>query len=270
MVSVCVWVCGNSRNQLCVMSQSPPFQFISSTRKRWEGWQVCVSAHACVYVCVCVCVWWGQKKEKEVKEHNATDRRRKSLLRLILNFRDPLDLETNTHTHTGAEIPTRDPVASVYVSLWSLTSWTPAAAAMSSGSSMALFLLSLLFLSLPLPLLQSFSSVLSAHSIRWINFLFVSLHLVPLSPGFPSMQKHMDKLALCGVCEYKPELRLAAVTCTNWSSWTCQHFHPASFSVNWYTVVTGQKCLDWFVSLWLVSFLHNLLETLFWRSCSEG
>ena len=66
-----------------------------------------------------------KKKKKEVlKEHNASDRRRKSLLRLILDFRDPLDLETHdTHshtqiyTHTGAEIPTRDLMASVCVSL---------------------------------------------------------------------------------------------------------------------------------------------------------
>lgn len=57
---VCVCVCGNSGNQLCVTSQSPPFQFISSSRRRQEMRRrgervfvfVCVHAHTPVSVCM--------------------------------------------------------------------------------------------------------------------------------------------------------------------------------------------------------------------------
>lgn len=49
------------------------------------------------FLCACVCVsqrgGGTEEKEKVVKADNASDRRRKSLLWLILDFRETLDLE---------------------------------------------------------------------------------------------------------------------------------------------------------------------------------
>lgn len=58
---------------------------------------VCSCTQECVHTfCPCVCVGGAgetEEKKKVVKAHNASDRRRKSLLWLILDSRDTLDLE---------------------------------------------------------------------------------------------------------------------------------------------------------------------------------
>lgn len=145
----------------------------------------------CACICICMHVEWvgGQRKE----EYNVSDRRRKSLLRFILDYQAPT-WPRNTW-HTGAEIPTRDLMASVCVSLWSLTSWTPAASATASDPSTAFFLSIPLFLSQSecLFLLSVTRPQVCSSDIFHTNFLCPS----QLAPFIGLLSHHPRKFPVC-------------------------------------------------------------------------